>query len=137
MSRKSLMPQIVLGLVLLALAGCGGPPPASQQPIEDRILARWQHMIDRDFDSAWEFYTPGFRQLNPRETFSVEMSARPVRWHAAELLDVECEQDRCIASLRVTVQPTAGPATLRHLHIPSETEETWLLLDGVWWFSEN
>lgn len=137
MPRKSMIAG-VLAIAMLMLSACGeAPPPEPEQSLEDRILSRWQHMIDRDFGQAWGYYTPGFRQLNPQETFTAEMASRPVRWHAAELLDLECEPERCTATLRVTIQPQAGPSTLRHLHVPSQIEETWLLLDGVWWFSQN
>jgi len=137
MIRTILMPVALLSAAMFLLSACGGSAPGLDEPLEDRIMDRWQHMIDRDFGKAWEYYTPGFRQLNPRETFAAEMAGRPVRWHAAELLEVECAEERCNALLRITVQPTAGPSTLRHLHVPSEVTETWLLLDGVWWFSQN
>lgn len=136
--KKTLMSVLCCAALMMMLSACGGSaPPEAPQSVEDRILMRWQHMVDRDFDQAWEFFTPGFRQLTPRETFVAQMASRPVLWHAAELMDVECEEDRCKATLRVTIQPVGGPSALRHLHVPSQVEETWLLMDGVWWFSQN
>ena len=125
----------MLAAVLL-LSACGAPEPEEQaQSLEERVEARWQHIIDRDFDAAWPFYSPGFRETSPRAAFVDDMQRRPVSYRNAVFERAECDGDRCLVSVRVTYQVVGGPSSVRDMRVPSTVEERWIRLDGDWWFA--
>lgn len=131
---KTALVVCLLVAVALLLSACGGAPSEAEQPLEERILARWQHMIDRDFGQAWDFYSPGFRQANPRDDFARDMLRRPIRWLEVDLHSVECDEDVCDVVISLVYQPVAAPAGLRSIRVPTRAEERWIKIDGQWWF---
>lgn len=136
--KKNSVLQLGFGVFMLlavwSLAGCQSEKPPAAESLEDRILARWTAVIERDFETAWGFYSPGFRQTNPLEPFVNDMNGRPIRWLEAELLQLDCEDDVCNVRLRVVYTPVVGPAGLIGTQIPTILDERWLRIDDRWWF---
>ena len=128
---------LVLAGAILALAGCGGPPPSAEEIVSERVAERWALLLERDFEHAWDYYTPGFRQMNPRFDFGRDMAARPVRWLAAELESLECEGDRCDVAVRVTYRAPAAPGPLSRIEMDRVIDEVWIRVDDNWWFASN
>ncbi|NDY94973.1 hypothetical protein [Wenzhouxiangella limi] len=133
MKNKLLKIPVALGLAL-ALSACGGPAEP-EQTLEERVMARWQHMIERDFEAAWEYYTPGFQQTTPREDFADDMGRRPIRWQSSNLIRSECEKESCSVWVEVEYQPVGAPGPLREMRPVRINEERWLQIEGQWWFS--
>lgn len=124
----------LLPATALALAACGSPAP-EPQTLEERVQARWQHIIERDFEAAWEYYAPGYRETNPRSAFVDDMAGRPVIYKNASVQGADCEGDRCQVRVRVTYQVVDGPRGVRDMRVPSTINERWISLNEQWWFS--
>ena len=122
-------------LLLLLLVACGAEP--SEQSLDERVLARWGHMVERDFQAAWVFYTPGFRQTNPQQAFANEMAQRPVRWTGVEWMGAECAADVCEVTVRVGFRAVGAPSGMSSVEVVRDLRERWLLIDGQWWYSPN
>lgn len=132
---------VICFLAVSLLAACAGTGAGSQAPVEvtveERAQERWEHMITRDFNAAWEFYTPGFRETNPQADFRAEMARRPIRWLSASVRSAECEGDRCRVRVDVTYQAVAAPAGQSRNRLTRILDENWVRLDGQWWFVQN
>ncbi len=126
---------LLAGLALV-LSACGGPSEP-EQTLEERVLARWEHMIERDFEAAWEYYTPGFRQTTPRLDFAHDMTRRPVRWTAAEVVGTDCEEELCRVAVELEYRVPGAPSGQSGMRLSRTIEDQWVLLDGQWWFSAN
>jgi len=136
-NKLKLFGALVAGAVL-ALTACGGSVPEPEHTLEERVLARWDYRIQRDFESAWEYYSPGFRQTNPREEFVRDSARRPVRWHSVELEWIECENEKlCQVRVEVVFQALGAPSGMSRMRVPQRLTETWIRIDGEWWFSPN
>lgn len=130
---------VVLGLATLLLAACAGPggrAPA-EVSVEERAQERWDYLVEREFGNAWNLHSPGFRETTPRDEFERDMRRRPIRWLVAEVRSAECEGDRCDVRVAVTYQAIAAPAGQRRIRMTRNIDETWIRLDGQWWFSQN
>lgn len=122
---------------ILQLTACGGEPAQPQQTLEERIMARWALMIERDFEAAWEYNAPGFRQTTNRFDFARDMARRPLLWTDAELRSVTCEDDRCDARVRVTVRVVGAPGAIGRMNLDQTIDEVWIRVADNWWFAGN
>jgi hypothetical protein len=134
-------PRLVLAAALaLVAAGCGEQtPPGPEDVVAERAQARWDALVGEEFERAWEYYTPGFREQLPAGDFALDMSRRPIDWVGAEVMGVDCAADDPTCTVRVRVEykaplPVPGATDVRS---ESGTEETWVQLDGQWWYSSE
>lgn len=121
----------------LMLSAC---QPAEEEPqsVEERAQARWDLMVERDFEAAWDYYTPGFRETGNRNEFAADMHGRPVRWREARVMGASCdEEDRCIVEVEVTYKPIGGPSELSGMQMTRVLKERWIRLDGQWWYTAD
>jgi hypothetical protein len=123
-------------MLLAACAGTGGPVPA-EISVEERAQQRWDYLVAREFESAWTLYTPGFRQTTSADDYRRDRARRPVRWLTGQVQDAVCEDDRCQVTVVVTYQAPTAPAGQRRIRMTRNIEETWIRLDGQWWFAQN
>jgi hypothetical protein len=146
---KNLM-KSALGLLIAAgLAGCatpgthGGRDAARSGPggisldasPEERAVAKWILLINRDFAEAWEFLTPGARSTMSREDYVTTMNGRPINWLGVRFIEKRCEiEDSCLVSLEVPFQAGLGRG-VGIVTAPSFISERWLRLDGAWYYA--
>ena len=134
---KAVNVLIMLGMLTL-LTACSDPRPAAEV-VQERAQARWEAMVARDFQTAWEYYTPGYREQMTAAAFEGEMARRPVKWTAAEVFEVDCAGDepRCEVRVRVEYQVQAAVPGVGTLRSKSGVTEIWLQIDGKWWYSAD
>lgn len=106
---------------------------AVEAQLKERVLARWQALIKRDFEAAYSFETPAYRVIyTPRQ--SMGQQGGQVDWRAAKVKEIRYD-DPMVAKVAVEI-------TYRHaeageggqvLDLAQEVEETWLRKDGQWW----
>lgn len=124
-------------LVITALVLVACQPATEEETVESRAAARWELVLARDFEAAWEYMTPGFRQTTNRFDYARDMAGRPLRWLSAEVAGKECEEDLCKIKILVGYQAIGAPAGMGQMRLSREIEETWIRLDGAWWFVQN
>jgi hypothetical protein len=114
-------------------AGPGGV--ALNASPEERSIARWTLLINRNFAEAWEFQTPGARSVTGRDDYVTTMSARPVNWLGVRFIEKRCEtEDSCLVSLELQFQAALGRG-IGVVTAPSFIAERWLRLDGAWYYA--
>ncbi|HRQ64833.1 MAG TPA: hypothetical protein PKZ76_08220 [Xanthomonadaceae bacterium] len=122
-------------VLLLLLASCAGTPKPVLSPEEAvalRAKERWDHLIAKRSDSAWEYLSPGARSMLDRDGYVTGMRTRPVRWIEAEVVGIRCEGDSCEADVLVrTEAPLPFSGT-----VPGQTvlSERWISLGGTWYY---
>ncbi|QKK01717.1 MAG: hypothetical protein HND55_03015 [Pseudomonadota bacterium] len=128
--------RLLCAALLLALgAGCqqdAGPPD-----VEARAEARWNHLIEGEYEQARAYYSPGFRELVSEQQFRDNMRDRPLRWLAAEVLGSECEEKRCTVWTEVTYRAIKARMGQDSVEIPTTVEEPWIQVDGQWWYAQD
>jgi len=136
MTIKSCAP-VLMAFGVALLAGCATTDRPADQTIEERAQARWDHVLDQDHAAALAYYTPAFRSAVEPDDFERDMARRQVRWTDAEVQTAECEEQRCTVAVRVFYQPSQGPQEFRDMELSRLRDETWIRLDGQWWFVDN
>ena len=137
---NSLLPRLallaLLGSLLSACATApGGKASAKDVAPEDRATARWNLLIARKAELAYDYLSPGKRATETREAYASAMNNRPIRWEKVTLHSKKCEKDdACTIALQVDVTvPSGGVGGMT----PSLgfVEETWIRAkDGIWYF---
>lgn len=129
---KSFVPLIAA----ILLAACAGTPQRqAQQPqtLEERALARWQHLIDGEPELAWDYLSPGFRATTSREVYAAQMATRPVRWISARVIGTECEsEDVCEVQVEVGVSVQSHVTGVGRVEAQRAIREGWIRSGGQW-----
>lgn len=138
----------VLGLVLVLLSatllgGCMQSDTLSEEQIaalEDRVYARWQTLMAREFDKTWEFSTPTYRETFPRDFYPLRYSYA-VEWELTgiEVLDYDARAAVASVAVRVMSKPVKFTSSASRAvgAVPVTFSEQWILIDGEWWYSVN
>lgn len=129
--------KILFYIALLLLAGCAGVQGTSSpssaagkdgdEDVSVRAEARWQAMIARDLDAAYEFLSPGSKTANPLTLFKAKI--RPLDWRSAKALSASCDGDKCSVKLHISFYHSKS-----HGEIATVLEETWIRDAGKWWY---
>ena len=123
-------------LASLTLAGCasldGGNPEAQ---VTQRANERWKHMVAKEFDKAYAYSTPAFRDVVTPEAYRGRFGPA-VNWVGAEVVRVNCaEPAKCVAVVRLDYSPLLGRSKAQTYS--THFDETWLLEGGQWWIFQN
>ncbi len=123
-------------LLSMALAGCAGLGAAAAPELVVRQLAtqRWQALLAQDFNQAYAFASPAYRQIHTPDYYRSQRQQTPVKWIAAEVLRVDCAGEKCTVRIQLESKPVV-PFPFRGT-ITSGIDETWVLENQQWWMLE-
>lgn len=130
-------------LTLAACAGQGTRPAADVAPTQARLapeeaasqraLKRWDLLIERRFDEAYELLSPGYRQTMSKEAYTKTMKNRPVQWTRANFQKATCEPELCSVEIQVTAQLSMPVMRVGTIDAMNFVSENWILSDGQWY----
>lgn len=123
-------------LLSMAVGGCAGigQTQAPEQIVRQLATKRWQALLAKDFDKAYEFATPSYRKIKTADYYRNQRQSTPVKWIAAEVLRVDCQVEKCTTTIKLESKPIV-PFKFTGT-ITSGIDETWVFEDGQWWMFE-
>ena len=109
-------------------------PQSPEQAVAERSRARIDALMDRNYEAAYEFATPGYRSTEGVIKYTSRWAGVGM-WRTADISSVSCEPsdviDRCTVWLEVDYQaPGFEPVT-------TAIDEDWLLIDGEWYLYQK
>jgi len=115
-------------------AGNPIPTPADYAKLESRVLGRWEALINKDFELAYDYFSPSYRKLFPLQHY-LSRTGSSVRWLSANIKDSQYAETR--AEVVVTVDfnlalPMGEGDGFGK--ISKDLDEVWLWVDGQWWY---
>ena len=119
------------GCCALAVTGCAtmsGP----ERTVEVRATEYWQARLEGRPDLAYELTTPSHRQLRTLPQYRSKFPGLGAK--SAEVADVTCEAERCVARIKLKVQP--GLAMVKLDAVDMYLDDVWVLEQGQWWHFE-
>lgn len=134
-----------VGLCAVALAACGtgpkrpdaaadaAPKMAPRDAVKTRAIKRWDLLIERRFDEAWELLSPGYREVQPKDAYVRTMKDRPVQWTRVLFQKADCQPEVCTVEIQVNAQfqmPVMRVGTVEALNVVTES---WILSNGEWY----
>jgi hypothetical protein len=126
----------MLGASVLLLAGCSFGDKNSVDQIDKRAVERWNFLIAKQADKAYDYLSPGTRQTQSRETYAAAMNTRPVNWTSAKFNRKECDVDRCKVYIDVSYSVSLPGSSIGGTPIKSTStqSEIWVHVDDGWYF---
>jgi hypothetical protein len=126
---------VAFGAVVVAgCAAVGGglekdsPAAVKEAVVAERAKARWQSLINRDYEGAYAYFSPSSREATTLAKF--EAAIRAIEYRAIAIEKVECGAEACTVMLKLTYDfPPAkakGVVTL--------LDESWIIDRGQAWF---
>jgi hypothetical protein len=135
---------VFLASAILSVAGCSAPPEeltAKQvAALEQRARERWQALSARDYARVWEFGTPNYRSVFPKELYVLQFSyAVDRRLTGVEVVDYDAAAAVASVTARVMSKPLKQTSTASQAlgALPVTVREKWMFIDGEWWFSAD
>ena len=114
--------------------------PEQTKALETRVEDRWQARIAHDWGKAWEYSSPAYREVFPKQLY-VKKFSYTANWELTGLEVINYDPSAAVASVvvrvmsRPTKQTSAAAKALGAM--PRELHERWILVDGEWWFGAN
>ena len=122
----------ILAAGALALGGCAAlTPKTPEQIVAERAEARWNALIQGEFEQAWTYTQPGFRAVVRQKDYSKRFGSAG-QWRGVQVHSVNCEAERCTVKLRLTSRLMLP--RLADRDIVGYIDEAWVREDGQWWF---
>ena len=133
--------RLALITTVLAVSACAVIQPKTD---EERVFAlaekRQAALMEHDFKKAYQYMSPGYRQLNNLQKFQGDY-AGVYHWESSEVLRANCEEDVCNLDVKIffDIGPVLGAAKSADGKsiIYRVSSETWVKLDNKWWFSKS
>lgn len=132
--------SIIAGCLLLLIAAAQADAQAPhEQALQQRVEARWDALLERDYESAYAFFSPTYRAVFSLEQFMRgQQSGVPVV--DAEVAEIEIgdpndgsETSHATAIVNVAHQ-TSLSESIGMTDIINTYREQWLRRDGEWWY---
>jgi hypothetical protein len=118
----------------LLLSACAMTPASDDERVVERAQARWDAIIAGDVETAYEFFSPGYRSTHSLIDFAVGERVRRVKRTSAEYLEHQCEETRCLVTFKlgfIVHKPVPG---MIDYSSSSKVEDTWIKTNGEWWY---
>ncbi len=118
-------------------AGASSDNDNVNKVVEKRAVERWELLIARKAEKAYDYLSPGFRATKKREDYAMEMNNRPVHWDKVLPYSQKCDKpDVCIVSIQVDAD-VKMPGVSKNVSTVGFVTETWIKTRGKWYLLPN
>jgi hypothetical protein len=122
-------------LALALLSACATTSAVSpDDEVKARAEARWEALLARDYASAYDLYSPGYRSTISVTDFEIGIRLRRVRWITAEYLSQNCEESTCTVTFRVGYRVNSPVPGVDVWNGYDTIEDQWIKTGGEWWY---
>ena len=127
--------SLALSAGLLVVGGC--VDKSNPDMVDKRSVERWNLLVSHEAEKAYDYLTPGYRVTQTRENYAAAMNTRPVQWTGATFKDKTCDGDRCKVEVNIRYSLAMPGAPGRKAESESVQTETWIRVNGEWYFLPN
>ena len=131
---------LFLVFVMLQVAGCTNnveQEVSAESRVKTRAAERWQALIDGRLETAYTYEAPEYREVYTYKQFARKFHGGGF-WTKAEVEDVSCKKDKCVATMRIYVTIRVGRG-FGVTKANSLLKEQWIqdAVSGDWYHVSN
>ena len=123
-------------LTVLVLAGC-----EKAEDLESSVNSRWQAITEGDMDTAYSYFTPGYKATESLDGFKLRMATAQlnIKWKEGVYKDAICaSEDVCEVTAIVVYTYMFPKRSLGSVeNVPTQVKEQWLKIDDRWYHLPN
>ena len=124
-------------VAVVSLSGCGTTSPlqstakvemdadAVSRLVMGRAQQRWDALVKRDMDAAYQLISPAGRSLMSLEDYRPRVNTG--FWRGAKVTQADCSAEICEVTVLVDM-------VVERVKFIKPVKETWILDAGKWWF---
>lgn len=110
-----------------------GVDQAQRALLEQRVVARWDALIKKDFETAYSFTSPAYRKLYTLNSFKSKFGNK-VTWKRIEVVGVDFKGDNA-AIVGIILHFVYYTTQMdKPLDMKTYIQEPWVREDGQWWY---
>lgn len=133
---------VVLSLALAAVAmfsGCQTSPTRSgsgsdADVVKQRAAQRWNYLIEKKAEKAYEYLTPGYRKAKSLEQYVGEKTAVALRWQGVSVSKADCKEDVCDVFVAVDYEVKLPNTGGKPISTFAPMQEKWVKVGKQWYF---
>ena len=129
-----LLAIFLTGVLLSACAGNATKPDDAEIFQVKYAQDRWDALLAGDFETAYTFYSPGYRSTMSVVDFAVEYRLRRIRYTSAQYKEHSCHEATCTVKFDVGFTVPKPVPGMNKWDGSENIEEMWVKTDGHWWF---
>lgn len=133
MVHVSVAGACVLAPLAFCMVSCAsfGQQESVEDFVRGRAAKRWELLIAGDYDSAYDFHQPSFKQTRTKASYR-NLFGKAVQWTNARVAGVSCAGDVCDVDVGVEMRYMLGFANgMQSFQL---FKEKWVAEDGGWWY---
>ncbi len=124
-----------LACSLMLLSACATTAVDTKiDSIEQRATARWEALLGGDLQAAYEYLSPATRSSINSLQYQRSVLLQKVRWTGAQYIEESCEETTCKVTISLDYVIHGALPGIRSFEDSQVVEESWVLVDGVWYF---
>ena len=123
----------ILIVSLLSACATSGSRPGEEK-VEDRAQERWDALFAGDIETAYGYFSPGYRSSVSLIDYGVELRMRRVQWTSATYQEHSCQNKTCDVKFKVGYKIVRALPGVPTFESQSAVDERWIQTDGQWWY---
>ena len=131
---KKIVRQTGACVLLLLLAGCASMMMTPEERVAKRAAEHQQARLEYDFEKAYSFTSPGYRQTTPYKLYLAGMGPS-IKRTGFEIKQVVCSEIVCDVTVSLSYKYVGLAASKmgKDFETSRNLEEKWINSDGEWW----
>jgi hypothetical protein len=102
--------------------------------LDNRVLAYWNFKINKDFKSAYEYLSPGWKKNENIDGYVIKMYSGKINWTGVKIIDKQCEKvNVCSVKVEITYEYQFKGAANNKIEVSTVLTENWIMKDNVWY----
>ncbi|WP_154222394.1 hypothetical protein [Marinicella rhabdoformis] len=123
--------KAVLFTIVVVLTGCS----ESTETIEEKVVNRWQAIVDSDYEKAYSYLSPSYREVESLTSYSVRIETAKinVKWEKPKFISKQCDKEVCDVELTLKVTYSFPRKSMGSASIVSPISEKWVKKSDGWY----
>lgn len=118
---------------IMSLTGCKD----SVEDLDTKSVKRWEAIIASDYETAYEYFSPGYKKTESQASFASKTANAKVRvdWKSVNFISKSCESEtQCSVKLEILYKYTFPRKSMGEIEVPTTITEKWINKGGKWYF---
>ena len=125
---------LLVVLAVITLTACATQPQTQDDYVVERAQERRDLLLAGDLETAYTFFSPGYRSTHSLIDFGVQERTRRLQYTSAKYLSHDCQDSRCLITFELGYRVAAPVPGVSYFDGTSKVEETWVRTDNEWWY---